>query len=122
MESREQYRNLLEREELLRTEEDNKRQDEEKVKEKLANIDEQEKIILDLKNQIKQIKRVKRKRHLFCALGITVIVIVSNVLLYFYYNKELTREIDKYQEEINYKEAMMEEQLQQMQVNDVNLE
>lgn len=122
MESKKKYRYLLKKEELLRTEEDSKQQDDEKVKEKIISIDEQEKTILDLKNQIKQIKRAKRTRNLFCALGIVVIVILSNILLYFHYSKVLTSEIDKYQAEIDYKESMMEEQLQQMQVYDAATE
>lgn len=122
MESMKKYHNLLEKEALLKTEKDSKQQDDEKVKEKLVSIDEQEKTILDLKNQIIQIRRVKRTRNLFCTLGIIVIVILSNILLYLHYDKVLIREIDKYQTEIDYKESTMEEQLQQMQVYDVDME
>ena len=122
MESGRKYRSLMEKEELLRTEEDGRLQAGEKVKEKQASIDEQEKTILDLKNQIEQIKKVKRTRNLFLALGIILIIILANVLLYFYYDKELTHEIDKYQAEIKNKESVMEEQLQQMQVNDIYTE
>lgn len=117
MESEKKYRDLMEKEILLRTEKDHRQQEDEILKVRQGHIDEQNKIIYDLKDQMSKIKKVNRTRNLFLALGVIVIIILANVLLGIYFDKVLTREIDKYQMEIENEELMMEEQLEQMQMD-----